>query len=175
MQTYRKRPLKVQAEQWFPGKEVPGVVVPGAEIIRSRDRKYYYIRWRQCRATRWLEIEARPGPVPDDQKKGSLDGYAQFRDPKDGRQWHRHVLPFMFYEVKSTPAEQIEETSQLFRDYGLIEEWKSNAPVYAYVVTIHGERATLAPGDWVIREPDGEHYYPCKPDIFEATYEAVEG
>lgn len=28
------------------------------------------------------------------------------------------------------------------------------------------------PGDWVIRGIKGE-YYPCKPDIFEATYEAV--
>jgi hypothetical protein len=27
-------------------------------------------------------------------------------------------------------------------------------------------------GDWVIRGVQGEHY-PCKPDIFEATYEAV--
>lgn len=29
------------------------------------------------------------------------------------------------------------------------------------------------PGDWVIRGVQGE-FYPCKPDIFEATYEAVE-
>jgi hypothetical protein len=28
-------------------------------------------------------------------------------------------------------------------------------------------------GDWVIRGVSGEHY-PCKPDIFAATYEAVE-
>ena len=27
-------------------------------------------------------------------------------------------------------------------------------------------------GDWIIRGVKGE-YYPCKPDIFEATYEAV--
>ncbi len=29
------------------------------------------------------------------------------------------------------------------------------------------------PGDWVIRGVQGE-FYPCNPDIFEATYEAVE-
>lgn len=29
-------------------------------------------------------------------------------------------------------------------------------------------------GDWVIRGVKGE-LYPCKPDIFEATYEAVDG
>lgn len=27
-----------------------------------------------------------------------------------------------------------------------------------------------SPGDWIIRGVKGE-YYPCKPDIFEATYE----
>jgi hypothetical protein len=27
-------------------------------------------------------------------------------------------------------------------------------------------------GDWIIRGVNGE-YYPCKPDIFEQTYEAV--
>ena len=29
-------------------------------------------------------------------------------------------------------------------------------------------------GDWVIRGVQGE-FYPCKPDIFEATYDRVEG
>ena len=28
------------------------------------------------------------------------------------------------------------------------------------------------PGDWIIRGVQGE-FYPCKPDIFEATYELV--
>lgn len=30
-----------------------------------------------------------------------------------------------------------------------------------------------SPGDWIIRGIKGE-FYPCKPDIFEATYERVE-
>jgi len=29
-----------------------------------------------------------------------------------------------------------------------------------------------SPGDWIIRGVQGE-FYPCKPDIFEATYEAA--
>ncbi len=29
------------------------------------------------------------------------------------------------------------------------------------------------PGDWIIRGVKGE-YYPCKPDIFESTYEQIE-
>ena len=44
-----------------------------------------------------------------------------------------------------------------------------NAP---HVHTIHdGHFTPIQPGDWIIPEPDGRHYYPCKPDIFEATYE----
>jgi hypothetical protein len=32
---------------------------------------------------------------------------------------------------------------------------------------------TAQPGDWIIKGVKGE-FYPCKPDIFEATYEKVE-
>ena len=32
---------------------------------------------------------------------------------------------------------------------------------------------TVTPGDWIITGVKGEHY-PCKPDIFEATYERVD-
>jgi len=45
-------------------------------------------------------------------------------------------------------------------------------------VANHGEIDTLegvhivCPGDWIITGIRGEHY-PCKPDIFEATYESV--
>lgn len=39
------------------------------------------------------------------------------------------------------------------------------------VTTIHGEEAHVVIGDWIITEPDGEHFYPCKPDIFEAIYD----
>lgn len=41
-----------------------------------------------------------------------------------------------------------------------------------HVHTIHNNQAVeLETGDWIIRESDGEHFYPCKPDIFEAIYE----
>ena len=40
--------------------------------------------------------------------------------------------------------------------------------------TIHdGQFVELTKGDWIIPEPDGKHFYPCKPDIFEKTYEEV--
>jgi hypothetical protein len=43
-----------------------------------------------------------------------------------------------------------------------------------HVHTIHnGQMVDLEVGDWIIPEPDGEHFYPVKPEIFEATYEEV--
>lgn len=42
----------------------------------------------------------------------------------------------------------------------------------AYIDTLEG-RMTVSPGDWVITGVKGEKY-PCKPDIFLATYEAAE-
>lgn len=41
------------------------------------------------------------------------------------------------------------------------------------VTTAHGQKAYLEPGDWIIAEPDGRGYYPCKPDIFAATFSRV--
>ena len=44
-----------------------------------------------------------------------------------------------------------------------------------HVHIIHyGQRIDLQVGDWIVAEPDGEHYYPVKPDYFEQTYEPVE-
>ena len=42
-----------------------------------------------------------------------------------------------------------------------------------YKITTLEGKLFASPGDWVIRGVQGE-YYPCKPDIFEATYEPVE-
>ena len=43
-----------------------------------------------------------------------------------------------------------------------------------HVHTIHANQiVNLEIGDFVIPEMDGEHYYPCKPDIFAMTYEPV--
>ncbi len=39
------------------------------------------------------------------------------------------------------------------------------------IKTLEG-RMSVTAGDWVIKGVKGE-YYPCKPDIFEATYEAI--
>ena len=42
-----------------------------------------------------------------------------------------------------------------------------------FIDTLEG-RMNADEGDWIIKGVKGE-FYPCKPDIFEATYELVEG
>lgn len=47
--------------------------------------------------------------------------------------------------------------------------WINDAMI---IPTLEGEHRA-DPGDWIIKGVKGE-FYPCKPDIFEQTYEAVE-
>ena len=47
--------------------------------------------------------------------------------------------------------------------------WKRAVPM---IKTLEGW-LTVSPGDWIIKGVKGE-LYPCKPDIFAATYEQVE-
>ena len=43
---------------------------------------------------------------------------------------------------------------------------------HGWIDTLEGGHI-VCPGDWIITGVKGEHY-PCKPDIFEQTYEKVE-
>lgn len=56
------------------------------------------------------------------------------------------------------PAVGISRYTQVTRRLGVIQ-------------TLEGEMV-VTPGDWIITGVKGE-VYPCKPDIFEATYEPV--
>ena len=43
-----------------------------------------------------------------------------------------------------------------------------------HVHTIHDNQIViLEVGDYIIPEPDGIHFYPCKPDIFLESYDKV--
>lgn len=54
------------------------------------------------------------------------------------------------------------------REYGEDEQDHTHVVVNTLEGAMRGE-----PGDWIIRGVQGE-FYPCKPDIFEATYEPAE-
>ena len=47
----------------------------------------------------------------------------------------------------------------------------NNSPEGLYIVTLEGTMRADK-GDWIIKGVKGE-LYPCKPDIFEATYESA--
>lgn len=53
-----------------------------------------------------------------------------------------------------------------------VDDRYSGGPDYAEITTLEGTMFARR-GDWIIRGVKGE-LYPCKPDIFAATYEAVE-
>jgi len=56
-----------------------------------------------------------------------------------------------------------------------LTEWEASHISQAYwVTTIHGQQTVVSDGDWIIQEPDGKHFYPCKPDIFKQSYEPIE-
>lgn len=47
------------------------------------------------------------------------------------------------------------------------------APIFSLSIpTLEGKMKAM-PNDWIIKGVNGE-FYPCKPDIFEKTYESVE-
>jgi hypothetical protein len=54
-----------------------------------------------------------------------------------------------------------------FRDFKIC----GDGPFGIAIETLEGVMVA-SPGDWIIRGVQGE-FYPCKPDIFEATYEPV--
>ncbi len=58
-------------------------------------------------------------------------------------------------------------TAKIFNDDG---RW-SGGPDYATIKTLEGVMRAER-GDWIIRGVKGE-IYPCKPDIFAATYDPV--
>ena len=65
------------------------------------------------------------------------------------------------------------------RGYRTQHEAFAKCPICSQFYTMHGWIETLegghivCRGDWIITGVQGEHY-PCKPDIFEATYEPAD-
>lgn len=83
-------------------------------------------------------------------------------------------------KFRKRPDTRIFEPEQFFRSTSsLLNSTKGvcqcrNGDGRGHVHTIHaGQIVDLEDGDWVMPEPDGEHYYPIKNEIFEATYEPV--
>ena len=57
-------------------------------------------------------------------------------------------------------------------EVGKFKLGSENGQYYLIIPTLEGDMKAL-PGDWIIKGVNGE-YYPCKPDVFEKTYDVVE-
>ena len=67
------------------------------------------------------------------------------------------------------------EATQWFKngDHPAVQVWVEGGPeISGWIKTLEGCHI-VTPGDWIITGVAGEHY-PCKPDIFETTYEPAE-
>ena len=86
----------------------------------------------------------------------------------------------MEIEVQRFRKTAVIEAIQFTRENADAVRWWSRAQM---IEKLDGSRSLLIPtlegdhwanlGDWIIRGVAGE-FYPCKPEIFEATYEAVD-
>lgn len=70
-------------------------------------------------------------------------------------------------EARQVPTVWTESSTSLVRWCG----GYLSSDAHLVIPTLEGDMRADA-GDWIIRGVKGE-FYPCKPDIFEATYEAV--
>ena len=64
------------------------------------------------------------------------------------------------------------EATQWFKMGDHPDVWEYSARGYGVIDTLEGNMI-VSPGDYIITGVKGEKY-PCKPDIFELTYEPVE-
>jgi hypothetical protein len=80
----------------------------------------------------------------------------------------------MKYRKKPVVIDAEQFKGKLIRGMCNSQTCYSNGNYVPHVHTIHNSQiVNLEIGDWIIPEPDGIHYYPVKPDIFEKTYEPV--
>lgn len=64
------------------------------------------------------------------------------------------------------------EVNKFVANYTPVALPRYEEPKVIVIVTLEGEMK-CRPGSWIIKGVEDE-FYPCKPDIFEKTYEAVE-
>lgn len=76
-------------------------------------------------------------------------------------QWGGFGDPFTFAEVVPLEA----------RFFAPCNGCRGQFEGHGWLNTLEGGHR-VCPGDWIIKGVKGE-FYPCKPDIFEATYEAA--
>jgi hypothetical protein len=147
MPSFRKKPVVIEAQQWFPGADIDDVRQIDPTLKFSLRGDFYYLsamghpnEWGMANA--WL--------------------------PTSGE---GDIKPFVFWEIKHGEEKPAVASDPLVVRYLEHMKWPSLPPAYGIVDTLEG-KMTAMPGDWIITGVKGDKY-PCNPDIFEATYEAV--
>jgi hypothetical protein len=81
----------------------------------------------------------------------------------------RELLEGVLFDGKKYPKGLRVSSCSYNEERRYISAW------FGSVTTIHNQDTKVVEGDWIITEPDGEHFYPCKPDIFKQTYDYISG
>lgn len=78
------------------------------------------------------------------------------------------------YRKKPVEIEAVQFTGNLWPIIDFVDNGSASVDEYGSEVTIHTLEGNMhvSLNDWVIKGVQGE-FYPCKPDIFDATYEKV--
>jgi len=110
-------------------------------------------------ATRWFKNGDHPADYAED-RVGVEDGVVTASSGEYAKEkgWEGRVVRYFRHPGVLGRAE-CQSCGHTMHDHGWID-------------TLEGGHI-VCPGDWIITGVKGEHY-PCKPDIFEATYEPAE-
>lgn len=79
----------------------------------------------------------------------------------------RELLEAILFDGKSYPKGLQMTSASYHKERRHISAW------FGEVITIHNQKTKVIEGDWIITEPNGINHYPCKPDIFEQSYDKV--
>lgn len=103
-----------------------------------------------------------------------MSKYVKLPIPIEASQWNAGAaLASECADHPAVRATTYEEISMLCGTSGCSKDWPHwSWSVMGVIDTLEGIHA-VSPGDWIITGVRGEHY-PCKPDVFEATYVSVE-
>lgn len=108
-------------------------------------------------ATQWFKNGDHPLDYSDPERGRSGAAVYSLAYRKE-RNWEGDIVRY-FRSPAIDGQDKCEHCGQIMHDHG-------------WIYTLEGGHI-VCPGDWIITGVKGEHY-PCKPDIFEMTYEPAE-
>ena len=154
MTEYRRKPVVIDAVQWFKDGDHPAVQPRPAIVRFDRQGHYFYIDHAEpgadMRPTAWLAVDRQSEVVKNNSE----------------------ALPFAFYEIKSGVATPIAARPDLLKTYMLDHGWPRTPRDFGILVS--GERREIvAPGDWIIREPTNGTLCVCSPTEFARRFELL--